>query len=121
MTPGAPAYLPPSPAQRVAMRLQNPAIRGLLRTPARRLLGPRLVLLSFEGRRSGRRIELPVSAREEDGALVVRVGLPERKTWWRNFEAPRPVRVLREGHWQDGVGRAVADDGGVRVVVEIAG
>jgi hypothetical protein len=76
----------------------NPVVRAAARTPARRLLGSRLVLLGYTGRRSGRRFDVPVMAAPGAEGLVVMVGRHEAKTWWRNFaDGPRSVTVRTGG------------------------
>jgi hypothetical protein len=77
--------------------LANPVVRAVARSPAHRLLGRRLVLLSYRGRRTGRRRELPVMTAADGKGLIVVVGQPDAKTWWRNFgSAPTDV-VVRTG------------------------
>ncbi|MEV0267876.1 hypothetical protein AB0H43_03800 [Hamadaea sp. NPDC050747] len=39
--------------------------------------------------------------------LVVLVGGPDGKRWWRNFTSPRRVQVLLRGSGRTGVGRLV--------------
>lgn len=78
--------------------------------PGDRLLGGALTVLEYDGRRSGRRFRLPVGYRRTGDALTVRVGLPGRKTWWRNFLEPGgPVTVQLRGGQR--TGRAVAHRG----------
>jgi NADPH:quinone reductase len=78
--------------------LANPVVRAVAHSPAHRLLGRRLVLLAYRGRRTGRRQELPVMAASSGTDLVVLVGQHTAKTWWRNFGAsPQEVRVVRRG------------------------
>ena len=71
----------------------NPVVRGVARSPAHRLLGRHLVLLTYTGRRTGRRHELPVMTAAAGEDLVVVIAEPEAKTWWRNF-GPQPTDVL---------------------------
>ena len=79
----------------------NPVVRTLARSPAHRLLGRHLVLLAYTGRRTGRRHELPVMTAPAGDDLVVLVGRPGAKTWWRNFgPAPRDVIVRADGRVQ---------------------
>lgn len=116
-----PAYVPPSPAQRIALRAQNPLVRALLRSPAHGLLSGRVLLISYTGRRSGRSFALPVQYVREGDEVVVTVGWPERKTWWRNFsDAPRPVVLRLAGRDVQGTARAVErGDGGVQVRIAL--
>ena len=94
----------------------NPVVRALARTPGHRLLGGRLVVLSYTGRRTGRRHELPVMAVAAGDDLVVVVGEPAAKTWWRNFDSvPRDVRVRIRGRLLEGAARRLgAGDTGYR-------
>jgi hypothetical protein len=77
----------------VRNRLVNPVVRALGHSPAHGLLGRRLVLLSYIGRRTGRRYELPVMTSVAGEDLVVVAAGAEGKTWWRNF-GPMPTEVL---------------------------
>ncbi|MGY2080129.1 nitroreductase/quinone reductase family protein [Modestobacter sp. SYSU DS0657] len=50
------------------------------------------MLLTYTGRRTGRRYEIPVMAAAAGDDLVVVAGDPAGKTWWRNF-GPEPTDV----------------------------
>jgi deazaflavin-dependent oxidoreductase (nitroreductase family) len=76
----------------------NPVVRGLLHSPAHRVLSGSVLLLAYTGRRSGVRRELPAMYAVLSGRYVVAVGQPETKTWWRNFvDEDRPVTVTIAG------------------------
>jgi hypothetical protein len=78
----------------VADLVMNPVVRGLLRSPAHRLLSGSVLLLAYTGRRSGVHRELPVMYAELGDRFVVIVGQSDTKTWWRNFIGDdRPVTV----------------------------
>jgi len=66
----------------------NPVVRAVLRSPAHRLLSGRLLLLSYTGRRTGERHTIPVQYVREGETLLVTVGWPERKVWWRSLREP---------------------------------
>src|SRR4051812_41946369 len=90
------------PRRRFAVQVQahllNPVVRGLLRSPAHRVLSRSVLLLAYTGRRSGVRRELPVMYALLGERFVVVVGQPETKTWWRNFAGDvRPVTVTVAG------------------------
>jgi deazaflavin-dependent oxidoreductase (nitroreductase family) len=76
----------------------NPVVRRLLRSRLHRVLSGSVLLLSYTGRRTGVRRELPVVfARIDDGYVVV-AGQPGTKTWWRTFSGgARPVTVTVGG------------------------
>ena len=88
------------------MGFANTVVAGILRSPAHRLLSGSTVLLAYEGRRSGRRIVLPTQYARSGDDLVILVGRPETKRWWRNFKAPHDVDVLVAGEWRSMTGEA---------------
>jgi hypothetical protein len=44
-----------------------------------------LVVIRYVGRRSGKTFEIPVGYRRSGDRIVVNVGMPDGKKWWRNF------------------------------------
>jgi hypothetical protein len=77
------------------LRLANPLVRVVLHSRAHGLLSGRLVLLTYEGHRSGRTFRIPVRyAMLGDARLVAIAVRPERKLWWRSFAEPRAATVL---------------------------
>jgi hypothetical protein len=101
-------------------RVVNPVVRGLLRSPLHRLLSRRLVLLRVTGRRSGRTFELPVAYVRGDTGLVVTVGAPERKRWWRNIEGPTPITAVLRGRTRSGVAEVTTSEGTTQVRIELS-
>jgi len=82
------------------------------------LLSRRLVLLRVTGRRSGRTFELPVGYVRNDAGILVTVGAPEHKQWWRNIDGPTPITVVLRGRTRAGV--AELDDSNATTQVHIA-
>ena len=76
------------------MRLFNPVMRILLRSPFHRLLSEQILLLTYTGRRSGRQYTLPVGYAQDGEALLVVCQHSELKRWWRNLRGGAPVAVL---------------------------
>lgn len=74
------------------VRLLNPVMRVVLRTPVGRLVRP-FALLGFRGRRSGRLLRIPVGWHEIDGIRVVFT--PAR--WRANFRDGIRVTVHFHG------------------------
>ncbi len=68
-----------------------------LRSPLHRLADPDVCALTFTGRRSGRRITVPVLYAGDGDKLIVLVGDAADKQWWRNFHQPRTVSVRFRG------------------------
>jgi deazaflavin-dependent oxidoreductase (nitroreductase family) len=94
----------------VMNHLVNPLVRALLRSPAHRLLSGSLVVLTYTGRKSGRRHSLPVMYAERDGELVVFAGRPHEKRWWRNLRGGARVGVVLRRRRLEAYGEAVLDE-----------
>ncbi|OBS00862.1 hypothetical protein BHQ23_33255 [Mycobacterium gordonae] len=73
---------------KVAVALINaPVIGGVVRRG--------LVVIRYEGRRSGKTFEIPVGYRRRAGGVVINVAAPDGKSWWRNFlGSGRPLTLL---------------------------
>jgi hypothetical protein len=90
------------------LRTWNSITRWMLRTPQlRRLVERQVCELRFTGRRTGRQVVLPVMYAERGSTLVVLVGGPDSKTWWRNFRRRHHVEVLLRGIVREGTGVVV--------------
>jgi hypothetical protein len=86
---------PPPPA---LMRMVNPLVRRLLTS---RAFGRRIALqalLEFTGRRSGKKLRVPVCLHTIDGVPMVFTERP----WRLNFTDPAPVTVTQQGRVRRG-------------------
>jgi len=81
------------------MSVANTVVEAILRSPAHRILSGSLVLIRYVGNRSGTEHTLPVQYADTHHGLVVVVGRPETKTWWRNFTEMGQATVLVRGTW----------------------
>jgi hypothetical protein len=59
----------------------------------------KLVLIRYSGKRSGTEHTLPVQYADTHHGIVVMVGKPDTKTWWRNFTTMGQAQVLLAGEW----------------------
>ena len=93
----------------------NPIVRSALRSPFHGIASGSLCLLSYRGRRSGRRYTTPLSFVHEGSKVLL---LSSHNTrWWTNFvatseDAPRAeveLEIAREIH--HGLARAPVEDG----------
>ncbi len=101
-------------------RTANPVVRAVLSSPFHALLSRNLALITVTGRRSGRRYTFPVSYRQEGDRVLINVGWPERKHWWRNLKDPGLVELRIRGRNRAGRARAMGDDrSGVTVDVQL--
>ncbi|MEB3983578.1 hypothetical protein OQ968_20205 [Mycobacterium sp. 663a-19] len=75
------------------LRIVNPMLRSLLRTPLAGAARKQLMVLSFTGRKTGRRFSLPLSAHVIDNDLYALTGAP----WKQNFRDGAPAEVFYDG------------------------
>ena len=80
---------------------------GVLRSPLHRVLSGAVDVVRYRGRRSGRRFSTPTQYVRRGDEVLILVGHPETKTWWRNFRDPRELEVLVRGRWLPMIARAV--------------
>lgn len=76
------------------MRVSNPVVRGLLRSPASGRMRRQFMVLRFFGRRTGRRYDIPVVAHRLEGELYALTDAP----WRKNFRGGTDVEVTLDGH-----------------------
>ena len=79
-----------------AVRYFNPVSRFLLNTPLHPVMSSRLMLITFNGRVTGRPYTTPVSYVQEEDSLLV----PGGGTWWKNIETTPQTRVRLRGAWK---------------------
>jgi hypothetical protein len=76
------------------LRVSNPVMRGLLRSPAGGPMRRQFMVLRFFGRRTGRRYDIPVVAHRLDGELYALTDAARRN----NFRGGADVEVTLDGH-----------------------
>jgi hypothetical protein len=76
------------------MRVSNPIMRVLLRSPAGGPIRRQFMMLRFFGRKTGRRYDVPVVAHRLDGGLYALTDAP----WRNNFRSGADVEVTVDGH-----------------------
>ena len=88
----------------------NPLVERILRSRFHWLLSSGLLLLAVTGRKSGRCYTIPVGYHVIDGAIVVFVGEPATKKWWRNYRTPGPIELLHRSKHLAGTARVIPSD-----------
>lgn len=89
--------------------LGNRMAMAVLRSPLHRTMSGSLMVLGYEGRRTGRRCELPLQYIPDGSGIAVWAGNAGEKTWWRNFTEPAEVDVVLRGRTRHGKGCVVDD------------
>jgi hypothetical protein len=77
----------------------NAVVDAVLKSPLHRVMSGKLLLIRYRGQRSGTEYTLPVQYADTHHGVVVMVGKPDTKTWWRNFTTMGQVQVLLAGEW----------------------
>jgi hypothetical protein len=75
------------------LRAVNPILRFLLRTPVAGAAREQMMVVSFNGRKTGRRYSIPLSAHRIDNDLFALTSAP----WKQNFRDGAAAEVLHKG------------------------
>jgi hypothetical protein len=103
----------------IVNRAINPLVKSLIRSPLHWPASRRLALITYTGRRSGRRYTIPVGYEMADLHVTITVGSPDRKVWWQSLTGTgAPVELVVRGRRR--IGHAVATRAGDHVVVHVA-
>ncbi|MFJ9367594.1 nitroreductase/quinone reductase family protein [Nocardia sp. NPDC101769] len=82
------------------------------------LMGRGFVVITYTGRRSGKTFSTPVNYWRSGDELVIGVGMPDKKSWWRNFQGEGgPISLHLNGI--DRTGHAVTQRDNGRVSVRV--
>ncbi len=87
------------------LKVVNPILRTLLKSPLAGVTPKHLVILRFAGRKSGRQYEIVIGWHQIDGQNLV--FSPYR--WTVNFDGGAPVEVIRGSSRRSGSGTLVRD------------
>jgi hypothetical protein len=88
-------------------RTTNRLIRPLLTSPLHGILSKRLMLLTYTGRRSGRRITIPIGYFDGEPGTVL--AMSSTTTWVANLRDGRTVRLRIRGRDHDAVPTVIQD------------
>ena len=92
MTEQSPAITVAHPPKGM-MRVVNPALRFMLRTPFAGAARKQFMVLTVRGRKTGRQYAIPLSAHFIDGTLYAMTDAP----WKHNFRDGATAEVLHDG------------------------
>ncbi len=109
-------YLKPPRPVRI---LANAIATTILRSPWHRMRSDRLLLLTFTGRKSGKKFTTPMRYVQEGETLRL---LVVRSPWWKNLLEEATVHVLLRGQIRAGIVEVLPEvDGEVVVKVHMTG
>lgn len=86
----------------------NPAMRLLLRSPLHFLMSGSLLLITYEGRKTGRRYTTPLRYTRE--GEVIRCFTSGSTEWWRNLQGGKEVSLRVRGKDTKYLAQIIKDD-----------
>jgi deazaflavin-dependent oxidoreductase (nitroreductase family) len=87
------------------LRLLNPIVKFLLNSPIHWPLSHWFAILSWTGRKTGKRYSTPVSHIREGEVVWITTG----DRWWRNLGDRGPVTIRVRGQWREAVAAPITD------------
>ncbi|MBF6132441.1 hypothetical protein IU501_05450 [Nocardia otitidiscaviarum] len=98
----------------------NGAVVALLRMPViGSVMARGFAEITYVGRRSGKTFSTPVNYWRSGDVLKIGVAMPDKKSWWRNFQGEGgPITMRLAGEDRGGHAIARRDERG-RVTVEV--
>ncbi|NJN17764.1 MAG: hypothetical protein HC822_16580 [Oscillochloris sp.] len=104
---------PPLPKWSYA--IMNPLMMAALRSPLHGALSDNLMILIFDGRKSGQRYTIPVGYLEEAGKLY----LFSHAAWGANFIGGAPVGMRLRGKLRRGIARVIESDATISRILRL--
>ena len=93
------------PIPRGLFKFVNPVMKLLLSSPLHGLMSRNLMLLNFSGRKTGKRISVPIGYVRKDNHLIVFTF----GKWWRNLQNNTEVMLRLQGKDVKGRANIVSD------------
>jgi deazaflavin-dependent oxidoreductase (nitroreductase family) len=84
----------------------NQAMRFILRSPVHGMISKSILLITFTGRKSGKRYTTPVSYSQNGGQVTIFT----HANWWKNLRDGAPVTLRIRGQELQGLPEPVAED-----------
>ncbi len=75
--------------------ISNFFMKAIVNSPLHPLLGKNFAVITFEGRKTGKRYSTPINVTQDGGAFTA-VSLRNR-TWWRNLRGGRQAQLRVSG------------------------
>jgi deazaflavin-dependent oxidoreductase (nitroreductase family) len=84
----------------------NQAMKFILRSPVHGMVSKSILLITFTGRKSGKRYTTPVSYSQNDGQVTIFT----HAGWWKNLHNGAPVTLRIRGQELQGLPEPVSQD-----------
>ena len=103
------------PIPKWAYTIVNPTMAAILRSPMHRILSNSLMLLTFQGRKSGKRYTIPVGYMQQGNRLYIF----SHAGWWKNLPGQQITLRLR-GKDVPGTARRLEDKQAIADMVRMS-
>ncbi len=97
----------PATGFRILNQVINPFVRFLLHSPWHGVMSGSLLLLTYQGRKSGQEYTLPVQYVQFGETFYMVASQAAQKRWWRNLVSGARVRLWVRGKEYQATARAV--------------
>ena len=84
----------------------NRAMKSVLRSPLHRIVSKSILLISFTGRKSGKKYTTPVSYSQEGDRITIFT----HANWWKNLNEELPLTLRLQGCDVRGFPETISDD-----------
>ena len=95
-------------------RMLNRFPAMLLRSPLHGLMSGGVLLITFRGRKSGRRYSTPANYIREGNSILITTDSP----WWKNLVGGAPVSLRIRGREIEGIAEAITDPGQIQLALQ---
>ena len=92
-----------APVPPFLMKVMNPVMMLMLRSPFHGAVSKQIMLFSFKGRKTGKRYTIPVAYLRKNNELTVYT----HSNWWKNLRGGAPVTVRIQGREYSGVAESM--------------
>jgi hypothetical protein len=99
----APVTASRAPVPPFLIKIMNPVMKLVLRSPIHGVASKQIMLLSFKGRKTGKRYTTPVGYVRKNNELTVYT----HARWWQNLRGGAPVTMRLQGRESSGVAETV--------------
>ena len=90
----------------ILFQILNPIMKTILKSPFHKMMSGQIMILTFQGVKSGKTYTTPVSySRENDNVTCF-----THANWWKNFRNGADVKLRLQGQDLEGYAVAITDD-----------
>jgi len=90
----------------IMFRILNPIMKAILKSPFHKAVSGQIMIINFQGAKSGKEYSTPVSYSRENGT----VNAFTHANWWKNFTNGAEVKLRLEGQNVSGYATAISAD-----------